>query len=170
MESNELINQFNERDEIAFKLIFKALYQQLVYWACSFTHDIQESEDIVSDVFYKIWIIRISFNDYNHIKNYLHQSVKNECLNHKKYLERKERRINKYMEGRDIDTSVPKSDKADKLIACINSLPEQYKRLILYVLQGYSTKEICEMDGLKENTVFIQRHRAIKLLKSLLNK
>lgn len=48
MENNEVIKKFNERDEIAFKLIFNSFYPGLVKWGESIINDFHESEDVVS--------------------------------------------------------------------------------------------------------------------------
>lgn len=164
---NELIRRFNERDEIAFKLVFCSLYQKLVNYANSFIDDYHESEDVVLIIFRRLWVSDVKFDAYEKIRSYLYKSVKRLCLSYLKSVRRR------YRSAKDIDTIetiMPSGELTKELYAAINQLPDHYKRLIKLGMEGFSDKEISKIENIKIETVHIKRWRAIKLLRSLLNR
>lgn len=172
MENNEVIKKFNERDEIAFKLIFNSFYPGLVKWGESIINDFHESEDVVCVVFTRLWSSNKELGSYEGIKQYLYQSVKNECINYIRLIRSKKRYIKELIEEEVEDYyDLPIDDYLiDKLKFCIDAIPEHYGKLILLDLKGYSDKEISSMTGFSINKIDVYRWRAKQILKKLLNK
>lgn len=75
-------------DQHAYKELFTGLYRYLYTFAFSFVKSRQLSEEIVSDVFIKIWEKRKSLSAVDNLKVYLYVSTKNIALN---YLDKQER-------------------------------------------------------------------------------
>ncbi len=73
----------------SFKCLMKEFGPALHYFADSMTGNRQEAEEIVSDVFIKIWQQRENLPPPGNIKFYLFKAVKNTALN---YLKSKDRR------------------------------------------------------------------------------
>ncbi|MCM1449145.1 MAG: RNA polymerase sigma-70 factor [Clostridiales bacterium] len=71
----------------AFSLIFRRYYTDLVLFAGSFFVSQADCEDIVQNVFYKIWKERKTLDITRSLKSYLFKLVQNQCLDelrHKK--------------------------------------------------------------------------------------
>lgn len=168
--TSELVNRFNERDEVAFRLMFEALYPQMVKYACALIKDWHEAEDVSIIVFNKMYWSDIQFKEYPAIKGYLLEAVKNESINYLKSVRRRYREVIEILDDEITENADPEPWLFEKLKECVNQLPDQYKRLLSLSLKGYTNKEICELTDMKRNTIDIQKHRAIKILKSLLNK
>lgn len=78
-------------DEKSFKELFQQYYTVCKDFARFYTNDAQIAEDIVQDVFLKMWQTRESLNIETSSKGYLIRSVHNACiqyLRHQKIIER----------------------------------------------------------------------------------
>lgn len=64
-------------DAILFKAIFKEHYQPLSNMAFRILNDFAKAEDVVQDVFVKVWYDDISFDDHTKTLGYLYTMVKN---------------------------------------------------------------------------------------------
>ncbi len=63
-----------------FEKLFKKYYAELCGYAVKYTKNKQSSEEIVQNVFYKIWEKRSFINVKISVKAYLYVSVRNLCL------------------------------------------------------------------------------------------
>ena len=63
------------------RLIFESHYKSLVVYASTFICDLSESEDVVQNIFFKLWQSELVFLNENEVKSYLFKAVKNSCLN-----------------------------------------------------------------------------------------
>ncbi|MDP4290187.1 MAG: RNA polymerase sigma-70 factor [Bacteroidota bacterium] len=70
-----------EGDENSFKLLFRELFSDLCNYAYQYTTDRFLSEEIVQDVFIKIWLDKEKITLNKSIKSYIYQSVHNSCIN-----------------------------------------------------------------------------------------
>lgn len=68
-------------DEKMFETVFKAYFHRLTAFARKFITDKTITEDIIQDVFYKVWINRKEIREEN-FQAYLFTLVRNACLNH----------------------------------------------------------------------------------------
>ncbi len=75
-------------DEPAYKQLFFLFYNPLKRFACSFLHSRESSEEIVSDVFIKLWEKRKTLAEIENLRVYLYISTKNTALN---YLDKQKR-------------------------------------------------------------------------------
>ena len=69
-------------DREAFERIFKESYKPLTAYAFRFISDLSTAENIVQDVFLKLWQNRHSLIITTSLLHYLFRSVKNHSLNH----------------------------------------------------------------------------------------
>lgn len=75
-----LLNRLKKGDKTSFTLLFTKYYKDLVNFSFSYTNDIQESEELVQDVFVRIWENRQSLQITTSLKSYLLKSVQNRCI------------------------------------------------------------------------------------------
>src|SRR5690606_21450667 len=77
-----------------FESLFRSSYVSLVRYAKSFVRDHDSAEEIVQDLFVKLWDERDRITVENSLNGYLFRSVHNRCihlLEHKKVIEKHER-------------------------------------------------------------------------------
>lgn len=69
-------------DKKAFNILFKAYYRPLYHYAFDILREPEMAEEIVHDVFIKIWDFKESFDVKTSLRGYLYRSTHNRCLNY----------------------------------------------------------------------------------------
>ena len=80
MEDNILLTRLKQNDEQAFEELFRKYFPVLHEYANFYTRDSRLSEDIVQDIFFRIWESRVSLVITTSFKAYLYRSVHNSCI------------------------------------------------------------------------------------------
>ena len=143
-------------------------YKNLCGYTNLFTKDPSKSEDIVQNVFVKLWIYRKKIDPNIPIKRYLHKSVYNEFIDqyrkNKSVISLEEKHlkiINKIIDDNSLNI--------EKLMINVNreidKLPEKCKRIfILNKKEGLTHDEIAEYLQISKKTVEAHITRAFKIL------
>src|SRR5688572_8982050 len=92
------IAALNKGDEHAFSNAFLAYYSALCFFSKGITGDSEAAEDIVEDLFLKLWKRREQFESEQHLKSFLYRSVKNASLNFLKLAQRSDHRNSLFTE------------------------------------------------------------------------
>src|SRR5262249_6996192 len=77
-----LIARIQAGDERAFQEMFLASYDKLCRFAATFVHAPEIAEELVQDVFTRVWARRASLHLQESLRAYLYAAVRNECLMH----------------------------------------------------------------------------------------
>ena len=77
----ELCLLVKEGDEKAFETLFHRYYSSLCLLARQYVDDDEKAEEVVQDIFVKIWSKRKELLIETSFKQYLLRSVKNQCIN-----------------------------------------------------------------------------------------
>ncbi len=155
-------------DPKAYDLIMDSHYQNLCAYAQSLCHDHAMAEDIVQNVFVKIWVKRKKINPNLSIKSYLYKSVYNEFINQYRknkpviFLEKK------YFEAIDLVSDIEPKE-LENLIKIMNAeidnLPSKCKEIFLMnKKEGLTHTEISEYLNISIKTVEGHITRAFKIL------
>jgi RNA polymerase sigma-70 factor (ECF subfamily) len=171
----QLVSNIREGNKQAFEEVFRQYYQHLCSYAYQIIHDHADSEEIVQDLFVKLWQKRDQLNVETSLKSYLFRSVHNSCLNHIKhnnirdaYMQqfRHENPENEqYASGND-DTA----DLHKAIGKAIDALPPERKKVFLMIrYEERKYKEVAEILGISVKTVENQMTKAIQFLKKALN-
>ena len=90
MEINEqnLLLKLSQGSSRAFAELFHYYYKDLVLFAGSYVKNITESEDIVQEVFIKLWTGRKDASKISSLKAFLLKSVQNSCLDELRHQKR----------------------------------------------------------------------------------
>ena len=164
------IERIRGSDDEAFTVIFRKYYEPLYQYAGYFVGDPQIAENIVQDVFVKIWTNREKLFVQSSPKSYLYKAVKNHALN---FLRREKSMVstNELSDYRDKDNTSPEDELINKefyeaVHQTIEKLPPKCRHI--YIMKRYdnlSYMEIAEIQGISINTVKTQMRRAIKYLR-----
>lgn len=150
-------------DERALEALYLLLYPSLTRFAVSFVIQAPVAEEIVEDVFIKLWENRIKLPGITNLKVYLFVAVKNRSLN---YLNRKSRDIIAYIETYPVDISASDETPENALMtkemyaqinAAVNALPPKCKLIFQLVREDkLKYKEAAAILGISPRTVDTQ--------------
>lgn len=166
-----LIIKLKAGDRRAFQLIFNAYSESLFHFTLSYLKDSSESEEIVQDVFLRLWEIRSEIDEDKSFKNFLYRMAVNRVFNHIKHQVVRQKYENHLMKI-DKSFSVSPEDllfrkELDvKVKGLLSKLPVQKREIFeMSKLMGYSNTEISEQLGISIRTVENQVYRATKFFK-----
>ncbi|RPG82689.1 MAG: RNA polymerase sigma-70 factor [Crocinitomicaceae bacterium TMED209] len=168
------VEKLKKGNHKAYTQLINNYYENLCGYANLFTKDPSKSEDIVQNVFVKLWVYRKKIDSNIPIKRYLHKSVYNEFIDQYRKnksvisLEKKHlNAISAIIEDNSVDI--------EKLMIRVNKeiekLPEKCKRVfILNKKDGLTHDEIAEYLQISKKTVEGHVTRAFKILNKKLGK
>lgn len=133
--------------------------------AYSYTNSKYDSDDILQNVFLKLWKIDTEFQDESHIHRWLIRVAINECKNfHKSYWKQKV----DYLESVELEPQFENQMQSD-LYEIVSKLSGKYRIVLhLYYFEDYNTREIADILHIKEATVRTRLVRAREYLKKKL--
>lgn len=175
MEKNDLklLENLKKGHSSAFKELFDIYYIPLSSYALKYCDCIDFAEDIVQDLFIKIWDQKLYLKFENPISPYLFKAVKNNSLlaireKSKYYFEDIEEQVNNLIFDTEFEISNITEEKK-KLQREIEALPEKSKKVFeAIVLQNLKYKEVADLFDISVNTVKTHYSRALKQLRSSL--
>lgn len=156
----------------AFSMLFDTYYIPLCQYAYRFCNGNTElAEDIVQEVFVRVWDRRSKWMPKITVKAYLYRSVHNQAISHLRKA-RHETPMSDAVEQTTAGTSLTPiqelhNDQLDQRIQqAIQNLPERRREILtLRMIHELSYKEIGEMLQISVNTVDTQLRRALKSLR-----
>jgi RNA polymerase sigma-70 factor (family 1) len=166
---------------VQFRLLFRELYDPLTKYAHTFVQDHTIAEDIVQDVFVRIWEKHQSIILEPQARPYLYRSVRNACFNHlgsKKRIPLQSLSDNDAGEEDSLIWTVSEEPDEDDipnyrelLKKGIEQLPEKCREVFLLSRTGQlSNQEIADQLGISIKTVNNQTWKAMKLLRAFVHK
>lgn len=168
------LQSFLGGEEDGFDYLFRRYNSTLCFFANQFVKNLPEAEDIVSDVFIKIWEGRESFGHVEDMQSYLYKSVRNACLRWREK-RRAEAGNLKAAAGSPInemsvEEGMIRTEVMRELHESIELLPTECKRIFTQLyLEGKTVKEIAEELKLSVSTVKTQKARALAFLRGKLS-
>ncbi|MFG6685767.1 RNA polymerase sigma factor [Mariniflexile sp. HNIBRBA6329] len=157
----------------AFKELFDLYYIPLSTYALKYCDSFSLAEDIVQELFIKIWDEKLYLNFEETIGPYLFKSVKNNTLQASKrkakyqFIEI-EKQVNKLISEEDLDIKHIEEEKK-KLYIEIEALPKKCKEVFkAIVLDNLKYKEVASQLGISVNTVKTHHSRALKHLRNVM--
>lgn len=171
IDNQKLAKQIKQGDIRAYELLFKAHYQALCNFANTYLNNIAESEDLVQEVFVKIWDKHNELNVTTSIKSYLFQAVKNSCFNHIKHqkVQRKHKEHLFHHSESSIDTTnqIEVKQLSLRIEEAIEKMSEKRKEIFyLSRHEGLKYQEIADKLNISIKTVETQMGLALKHLRN----
>jgi RNA polymerase sigma-70 factor (ECF subfamily) len=158
-------------DEIAFKALFTEHYKGMYSYACIILKDETEAEEIVQNVFVRLWEKQSSIQIETSLKAYLYRMVYNDCMNQIKHKAvvlkfQKEKMYAMKNETDNADNKVASTQLNEQLSTALRELPEQCRTIFqLSRFEELKYREIAVQLGISEKTVENQMGKALKLLR-----
>ncbi len=168
-----MIEKIISGDIKAFEVLFNENYERLAYYAFQYLKDRDSAEDVVQELFSKLWINREKLASNINITAYLYSAVRNACLNHLKHQKVKEAFQLNSMAPLQNDNYISNNIDANELNKLIQSSifelpPERQKIFLLSREQGMKYQEIADQLAISVKTVEAQMGSALRFLRERL--
>jgi len=157
-------------NEQAFADLFRLLYDRLLRFCIQYVHSPEAAEEIVSDVFVKIWNRRKELMEVDNLEVYIFVAVKNHSLN---YLEQySSLRITPIDSGlaqlstpMDPEKEMEWKEMLLKLDTEVSRLPDQCRKVFKLIKEdGFKYRDVAAILNISPRTVETQLFRAIRRL------
>ncbi|MDJ1501368.1 RNA polymerase sigma-70 factor [Xanthocytophaga agilis] len=155
----------------AVETLFKQYHKELCRWAYTFVRDKEQAQDIVQEVFLKLWNNREELEWGEQLRSYLYKSTTHVSLNHLERLQKKHtihqhiQQSNNFVSN-DTTDSVLFNELHEKVQQAIANLPPKCK--VIYLLsrqEGLKYQQIAEQLDLSVKTVENQMGIALEKLR-----
>lgn len=153
--------------------LFTQNYKRLCYFAFKVVNDRDVAEDIVQDVFEKIWVDKLDFSKIKNLDAYLYIAVKNRSIS---YLRRNKNITEISLADIEIESSqmcmlehISTAEMLQTINECVNSLPTQCSKVMSFLLLGYNCEEIAKELSLASSSIRAHKAQGIKLMKKKLS-
>ncbi|WP_163408542.1 RNA polymerase sigma factor [Flavobacterium ajazii] len=172
-DNNILIESLRNGDEKAYTYLIDSYHHKLCVYANSLAKNIYSAEDIVQNVFIKVWEQRERLKSDHSIKSFLYKSVYNEFID----LYRKNQSLfsleKTYYDALNSVVLEDDSESFQRILKVVNkeieSLPPKCKEVfILSKKEGLTNIEIAEHLDVSIKTVEAQITKAFSILRSSL--
>lgn len=157
-DEKDLLGQIAQGDENAFRQLFYMYHQQLAIHVFRLTQSVELAEEIVQDVFLKIWTNRETLTYVHHFKAYLFVVSKNQTLNALRQLAKERKNKEEWQKGNTIlyeqQQSEDNTDYYGLIDQAIEQLPPQQQKV--YCLSRHKRlkyQEIAQQLNLSRETV-----------------
>jgi RNA polymerase sigma-70 factor (ECF subfamily) len=169
-----LIEGIHSGDKQIFEEVYRDFYIPLCYYCLRYVETLEDSEEIVQDLFVKIWEKRTELEINTSLKAYLYRSVQNYALN---FLSKKKTQ-NRYLMIHSRQLSDDFGNERNELLEeelrvllkrAILQLPEKRRRIFeLSRFEGMKYSRIAEKLSISVKTVESQMTKALKYLRIVL--
>jgi RNA polymerase sigma-70 factor (ECF subfamily) len=169
----KLAQQIRTGNEQAFGMLFNTYYKPLVFYALRIVKSTEIAEELVQELFCRVWEKREEIIIEQSFKAYLYGAIRLNCL---RYLRDTKLRSNKLAEKEWVDF-VPADQLSDRmeediyfiLEKTLASLPEKTSEIFrLNRFEGLKYREIAEQMAISEKTVEAHMSSALKTLRETL--
>jgi RNA polymerase sigma-70 factor, ECF subfamily len=160
-------------DKKDFEILFNENYERLAYYAYQYLKDKDNAEDVVQELFSKLWINRVELPKDANINAYLYSAVRNACLNQIKHQKVKEAHFSNFeipvLNNDYIENKIDANDLSKLIETAIFELPpERQKIFLLSREQGLKYQEVADKLGISIKTVEAQMGKALRSLREQL--
>jgi len=150
------------------------LQHKLFRFAKRFLEQTEEAEDLVQEVFIKLWNRRDRLDEYRSVEALAMITTKNLCLDKLKARKFPVENMDNhrlFLENMPQDNPADFSDLLHGIHQAMKTLPEQQQMIMhLRDIEGYEYDEIAEVLDMHENAIRVALSRARKRIRELLTK
>jgi RNA polymerase sigma-70 factor, ECF subfamily len=164
----EIIGRIRKGDIGQFETLFRSSYVSLVKYARTLINDQDTAEEIVQDLFFRLWQDKEKLNIESSLNGYLFRAVHNRCLHHIEHLKVVERHARETATG-NFESSESPSDVLQykelqaKIARILERLPERCGKIFtMNRFEGLRYSEIAEKLSISVKTVEANMGKALK--------
>jgi len=171
LENESIGTLLAQKDEAAFEQVFKNHFKRLHAYAFTILRDEIQAEEMVQQVFFKLWERNENLSLTGSVTSYLYRAVHNESLNYIKHQKvRSNHQLNvAYSMKNEVEHPAKKIMAAElekKIHSALNELPEQCRTIFqMSRFDELKYREIADKLGISIKTVESQMSKALRLLR-----
>jgi RNA polymerase sigma-70 factor (ECF subfamily) len=165
-----LLQHIKVDDQQALEELFKKYHDRLCGFAFQYVRSFDLTEEVVSDVFLKVWMKRDGLTAHGNFKAYLYTAVRNQAID---YI-RKEEELLESLESLQNETASNEYQPDEKLMfiefknhieGVINALPPRRRTIFkMSRMEKLTYREIADILSISVHTVQNQMVQAVKQL------
>lgn len=166
-----LLEKLKNDDQSAFTIIFTKYYQDLVRFSFSFTRNSDASEEIVQEVFLKLWENRNSLVIHNSLKSFLLKTVQNRSIDSLRHTDITHKYVSTVLEHpilseNDTENYILHSELEANFNLAMGKIPVQYAEVFrMSRTETLNYQEIAQKLGVSVRTVEVRISKALSLLR-----
>jgi RNA polymerase sigma-70 factor (ECF subfamily) len=172
LNDTQIVDLLAKKDQIVFEQVFKEHFKNLHAYAAAIVRDEPAAEEIVQNVFLKLWDRGGQFSIQSSVAAYLYRAVHNESLNYLKHEKVKQSYIQHAKHSMSDSTRETTSKKVllaeleQKIKTALSELPEQCRTIFqMSRFEELKYQQIADKLGISIKTVEAQMGKALKLLR-----
>jgi RNA polymerase sigma-70 factor (ECF subfamily) len=164
----EIIRRIRKGDVERFESLFRSSYVSLVRYAKTLIRDHDTAEEIVQDLFFRLWKDKEKLNIESSLNGYLFRSIHNMCLHHIEH----NKVVKRHAEERSYGQSDNQESPSDilhykelqaRIAKILDKLPERCGRIFcMSRFEGLKYAEIADKLSISIKTVEANMGRALK--------
>jgi len=174
LNEEQLVNKCLEKDTLAQKQLFEVYSRRMMGLCLRYSKDKDEAQDILQMGFIKVFEKLYMYNHKGSLEGWIRKIIVNTALDNI----RKNKKFMNNVEIEKVDYQLNNYDEnaidvlsAQDLLKVIQSMPTGFKTVFnMYVIEGYSHKEIADELNISVNTSKSQFSRARAYLQKVLVK
>lgn len=157
IEDKILVRRLRSGDKDAFRLLYERYYPLFISFANRMLKDENMAEDLIQNVFMKVWVGRANLNEEKNFRNYLLVSIRNEVYQYFRRAFRidSEAPCPDIIDGSmNVETAISAKELERKIAGVIAGMP--HRRREIFNMSRYeklSNREIAQRLGLSVRTV-----------------
>ncbi|MFY9152363.1 MAG: RNA polymerase sigma-70 factor [Prolixibacteraceae bacterium] len=166
-----LMEGIKRNDYSCYNQLFTRYYSRLCTYVFGIIQNDITSEDVVQELFIRLWTNRHKLEINDSISGYLYRSSKNAALNHLRAEKNRQKSIESFpaQEWHSDDNLIEQVEFSVYLHQCIDQLPERSRDVFLKSrFEGLKQKEISDQLGISVKTIKNQIWKSLQYLKSCL--
>lgn len=157
------------------RFLYKTFYGTMCFYLEKMQLESYEVEELVQDVFLKLWERHADFDHLGAIRSFLYTSCRNAALN---FIGKEKRQKEQYkVYGSQLDilefpitNQMIYLETLREIHEAIYALPEQCSKVMaMLTIEELSPQEVADLLGITTSTVYNQKKRGIELLQSRLS-
>ena len=157
IEDNILVKRLKCGDKDAFRLLYERYYPLFISFAQSMLKDETMAEDLIQNVFMKIWVGRTNLHEEKNFRNYLLVSIRNEVYQYFRYAFRidGDAQYPDIIDGSmNVEVSMSAKELERNITGIIARMPQRRREIFnMSRYEKLSNKEIAQRLGLSVRTV-----------------
>lgn len=161
----------------AFEKLYEIMSRKVFRYAFSFLANKEDAEEIMHDVFLKVWEEKGKLNTDKSIERFIYTITRNATFDRIRKYNRKNSRLREYFQTNQQkvmeypDEQYDGKELEQLIFEIISHMPPRQRRIFeLNRIQGMSSKSISEYLGITPSAVDKQMHKALQSLREELEK
>ncbi|MEG3655866.1 RNA polymerase sigma-70 factor [Arenibacter palladensis] len=169
---DQLIASLKKGNKVAFKTIFELYEKRLYYFIHSITKSDYASEEILQEVFIKIWLKKESLDVRHSFDAFLFTIAKNSTYNYLRSIASQESLKKEYYKNinslnEETENSILLAEYEDLVNDILENIPTQKRSIfILSKQQGKSNEEIADLLGITQKTVKNHLWKTLQIIRT----